>query len=312
MRTLAKPLVIGTRGSPLALVQTDIIVRHLRARYPDQEFVVEVRRFTTEGDRSQAQDVPLERLAGRGVFVKELEQALLDGSIDVAIHSLKDMTTEIPPGLVIAAVGEREDPRDVLVSRERVPLASLPPGARVGTSSPRRAAQIRALRPDLRFDPIRGNVDTRVRKVESGDYDATVLAAAGLVRLGIATRIDEYFSPDVCLPDPGQGALAVEARADDAHALRLLEPLNHAATRAAVIAERAFLAALGGGCQVPIACYGEVHDAGLLLRGLVASPDYAELVRAQVITSPLDPDTAGRDLARRILAAGAARFLTPP
>ncbi|MBI2886312.1 MAG: hydroxymethylbilane synthase [Chloroflexi bacterium] len=312
MSTTTRPLVVGTRGSPLALVQTQLVLDQLRKLHPHQEFVVEVRSISTEGDRTQAQDVPLQQLAGRGVFVKDLEVALLEGAIDLAVHSLKDMTSELQAGLVIAAVPEREDPRDVLVSQTGGRLDSLPEGARVGSSSPRRAAQLRALRPDLRFEPIRGNVDTRVRKVERGEYDAAVLAAAGLVRLGLADRIAEYFPSEVCLPDPGQGALAVEVRADDARVLTLLAPLNHPETWAAVTAERALLKALGGGCQVPIAAFGEATDGRLTLHGLVASPEDGGLIRS-VATGALDaPEALGQSLAESLLAKGARRFLALP
>lgn len=309
MNKSTKPLVVGTRGSPLALIQTDMIVQRLRELHPDQAIVVEVRHIVTEGDRSQTQDVPLLQIAGRGVFVKELETALLEGSIDLAVHSLKDMTSAMEPGLVIAAVGLREDPRDVLVSQRQLSFNALPQGARIGSSSPRRAAQLSAVRPDLRFEPIRGNVDTRVRKVEQGEYDAAVLAAAGLIRLGLADRITEYFSPDICLPDAGQGALAVETRADDARSQELLADLNHKPTWAAVTAERSLLRALGGGCQVPIAAFGEVQGAVLLLHGLVASSDYQQIIRSWEQGSPDDPEALGQALAAKLRAEGADHLL---
>jgi len=303
------PLVVGTRGSPLALIQTDMIVQRLRELHPGQEFVVEVRHFVTEGDRSQTTNVPLAQIAGRGVFVKELEAALLDGTIDLAVHSLKDMTSDLEPGLVIAAVGLREDPRDVLVSQRQLSLAALPLGARVGSSSPRRAAQLSALRPDLRFEPIRGNVDTRIHKVQQGEYDAAVLAAAGLIRLGLAEHITEYFSPDICLPDAGQGALAVETRADDIRSRELLAMLNHKPTWAAVTAERSLLRALGGGCQVPIAAFGEIQGDHLSLRGLVASGDYQQIIRSREQGSPDDPEGLGQALAAKLRAQGADHLL---
>lgn len=300
MSTTTRSLVVGTRRSPLAMIQTKIVLDQLKKLHPEQEFVVEVRSFSTEGDRTQAEDVPLDQLAGRGVFVKDLELALLDGSIDFAVHSLKDMTGDLQPGLAIAAVPAREDPRDVLVSRRHLPFGALPEGARIGSSSPRRAAQLKTIRPDLRFEPIRGNVDTRVRKVEQGDYDATVLAAAGLLRLGLADRIAEYFSPEVCLPDPGQGALAVEARADDQRVLALLAPLNHLETWAAVTAERALLRALGGGCQVPIAALGEVQGVQLVLQGLVASTSDGQLIRSSAQGPVEEPEALGAELAQKL------------
>lgn len=309
MKRTPKPLVVGTRGSPLALIQTNLILEQLTTLHPEEQFVVEVRSIVTEGDRTQAKDIPLEHLAGRGVFVKDLEWALLDKSIDLAVHSLKDMTSELESGLVIVAVGPREDPRDVLVSRDHLPLGALPKGARIGSSSPRRAAQLKAVRPDLRFEPIRGNVDTRVGKVERGEYDAAVLAAAGLIRLGLADRIAEYFAPAICLPDPGQGALAVEARAEDKKVLRLLAPLNHRPTWAAVTAERSLLQALGGGCQVPIAALGELQDQRLVLHGLVASADYTEIVRGSEQGSPEAPEALGEALAKKLRAMGAGSLL---
>lgn len=304
-----RPVKVGTRGSPLALVQTEMIVRQLRTLHPEQEFVVGLQSFVTEGDRTQAQNVPLASLAGRGVFVKDLEQALLTGAVDFAVHSLKDMTTDMESGLILAAVSEREDPRDVLVSRHGVSLMELPPNARVGTSSPRRAAQLSALRSDLRFEPIRGNVDTRVRKVDEGEYDATVLAAAGLLRLGQGHRITEYFSTDVCLPDPGQGALAIECRGDDDFVREIMASLNHQPTWQAVAAERALLHALGGGCQVPIAAYGEVDGSQLTLKGLVASDDYRDLVRGSLSGPAQDAERLGRALADQLRMQGADRIL---
>ena len=284
--TVTRTLIIGTRGSRLARIQTDIVVGLLPG------VLVEIRVVRTEGDRTQAQNTPLDQLP-RGVFVKELEAALLDGSIDLAVHSLKDMTTDQDPRLTVAAIPAREDPRDVLVGAR---LTDLPAGARVGTSSPRRTAQLRAIRPDLRFESIRGNVDTRVRKVEDGEYDAAVLAAAGLARLGLEDKIAEYFTPETCLPDPGQGALAVQVRASDKALIDLLAPLNHHPTRAAVTAERALLRELGGGCKVPIGAMGVVENGRLTLYGVI------ENVRASVSGPADDPEGTGvalaRDLAR--------------
>ena len=306
---MTKPLMVGTRGSPLARIQTDLVLGRLRSLHPGREFAVEVRSITTEGDRSQAQEVPLQQIAGRGVFVKDLEWALLEGSIDLAVHSLKDMTTSVEPGLIIAAVLEREDPRDVLVSRGNLSLHALPERARVGSSSPRRAAQLAALRPDLRFESIRGNVDTRVRKVQEGEYDAVVLAAAGLIRLGLTDCIAEYFSPQVCLPDPGQGAMAVEVRAGDRETLRLLAPVNHGPTWAAVTAERAMLLTLGGGCQVPIAAYAALQDGDLVLHGLVASADHRQIIRGSERGSPEAPEALGEALAGKLRTMGAEPIL---
>ena len=301
MASAVRPLVVGTRGSALARIQTDLVLTSLRRHHPDIALVVRV--FRTEGDRTQSQNIPLATLAGRGVFVKELELALAAGAIDMAIHSLKDITTAVEPGLTIAAVSEREDPRDVLVAREVQTLSQLPEGARVGSSSPRRAAQLAVLRPDLRFEPIRGNVDTRIRKVDDGEYDAAVLAAAGLIRLGLAHRVTEYFSPDLCLPDPGQGALAVEVRADDTEVVALLSVIDHAATRAAVTAERALLEAMGGGCEVPIGAFGEAANDRLRLRGVIARPD-GRLLHASAEGDLADPNGLGRRVAKALAGQG--------
>lgn len=321
--TATRALVVGTRGSRLARIQTDIVLGLLTDGAPASGGPVhmgggaratfEVKVLRTEGDRTQAQNTPLDQLP-RGVFVKELEAALLEGSIDLAVHSLKDMTTVLDPGLAIAAIPEREDPRDVLVSRRGRKLKDLSEGACVGTSSPRRAAQLKALRSDVRFESIRGNVDTRVRKVDDGEYDAAVLAAAGLARLGLADRIAQYFEPDECLPDPGQGALAVQVRAEDRALIELLAPLNHRPTWAAVTAERALMRELGGGCKVPIGALAEVETGGetLLLRGLVASPGSSEVVRSTIRGPVGEPEAAGKMLADLMRKRGADRLLEQP
>jgi hydroxymethylbilane synthase len=285
-------IVIGTRASQLALWQTNWVAQKLTALSPEVEIIVQT--ITTKGDTQT--DALLPQIGDKGLFTREIEAALLAGQIHLAVHSLKDLPTEttarvIPSGakqspsrdleiassrkpllvmtsrLILAAISEREDARDVLVSHLKVGLDHLPHGARVGTSSLRRAAQLRAYRPDLQIVNLRGNVDTRLRKAGTEECDAIVLAAAGILRLGYADRITEYLSLDVMLPAVGQGALAVQARANDAATLELLKPLDHAPTRAAATAERAFLRALGGGCQVPIAAYGETRGSTLHLRG---------------------------------------------
>ncbi len=301
-------LVVGTRNSPLARTQTDLVIQLLHERYPEP-LEIEVRPITTEGDRSQPAETPLQQLAGQGIFVKELERALLDGTIDVAVHSLKDMTTAAEAGLVVAAIPLREDPRDVLIAREGATLSQLPLNARVGSSSLRRAAQLAQPRPDLSFAPIRGNVDTRARKVAQGDYDATILAAAGLLRLGLQGLITEYFSPQVCLPDPGQGALAVQVRADDTPTLDLVTLLDDAPSRTAVTAERAFLEALGGGCQAPVGALATQEGATLTLQGMIATPNGSGLIRSIVVGVADAPEALGRELASKLLALGAGRFL---
>jgi len=315
--TATRTLIIGTRGSRLAQIQTDLVLRLLKhgAQSPPPAapsstwgLAFEVRTIRTLGDRTQAEGIPLAGLP-RGVFVKDLESALLAGSIDLAVHSLKDMTTSIDPRLTIAAVPQREDPRDVLVSRSRQALRELPAGARIGTGSPRRAAQLRAVRADLRFESIRGNVDTRVHKVDNGEYDGAILAAAGLARLGLAGRIAEYFDPQVCLPDPGQGALAVQVRAGDHELIDLLAPLNHAPTRAAVTAERALLRELGGGCKVPIGALAQAQGEDMILHGLVASPDSSEIIRCSAKGPVKEPESLGAACAQLLRQRGAGRLL---
>lgn len=259
-------LFLGTRGSRLALRQAEIVIDALRRAAPEVE--VETRVVRTEGDRRPA--APLAEIGGRGVFVKEIEQQLLAGGVDIAVHSLKDMPAATPAGLVLGAVLRRGDVRDALVSRGRQPLSGLPPGARIGTDSRRRAAQLRALRADLQPVAIRGNVETRLRKVEAGEYDAVVLAAAGLERLGLLDRASQLFSVEEMLPAPGQGAIAVECREDDADVSGLLARIDDADTRLAVSAERSFLARLGAGCRLPVGAYAEVTEGQLSLRGMLA------------------------------------------
>jgi hydroxymethylbilane synthase len=253
--------------------------------------------------------VPLFEAGGVGLFVKELESALQSGEVDLAVHSLKDMPGQLPAGLEIAAVPEREDPRDVLVSRLNLPLAELPAGARVGTSSRRRAAQLLSARPDLVIVNLRGNVDTRLRRAQSEPYDAIVLAAAGLIRLGHADRITETLPPEVMLPAVGQGALAVEVRTADERTRGLVAALGHSTTRCAVTAERSFLGRLGGGCHVPIAAYAVVERDDLWLRGLVSSVDGQVTVRGERRGRMIDLEAVGSDLAEELLGKGAAELL---
>ena len=271
---MAKAIIAGSRASTLALAQSRLVIAALENRFPDQIF--EIKNISTRGDR--VLDRSLSEIGGKGVFVKEIEEALLAGQIDLAVHSCKDLPTEQPAGLAIGAILEREDPRDVLVSREGRPLADLAAGARVGTSSPRRAAQLKAMRPDLQVADIRGNVDTRLRKLDEGQYDAIVLAAAGLSRLGLSDRACEFLDPAVFLPAPAQGALAVETRASDARTGALVASLDHFATRLVVDAERAFLRALGGGCSLPMGAYATVSGDSLAVSGVLA--DGGRLLRS--------------------------------
>jgi hydroxymethylbilane synthase len=289
-------MIIGSRGSQLALWQA----RWIQARLPGSEIVV----IKTTGDRITAPALP--EVSVKGMFTKEIEEALLDGRIDVAVHSLKDLPTEIDPRLTLAAIPPREEVRDALLGHT---LASLPGGARVGTSSLRRASQLLHLRPDLQVENIRGNVDTRLRKLEAGRYDALVLAAAGLRRLGLGHRIAELLDPEVMCPAIGQGALAVEARTDDPATRAALAPLEDHAARTAVTAERALLAALGGGCRVPIGGTARITNGRLHLAGLVASPDGTRLVRVGLEGPISDPAELGRRAAAALLAQGAHQLL---
>ncbi len=289
-------MIIGTRGSQLALWQA----RWVQSQIEDAGLLI----IKTSGDRITAAALP--EVGGKGLFTKEIEEALLDGRADVAVHSLKDLPTEMDPRLVIAAVPSREDVRDALVGYT---VATLPLGARVGTGSPRRAAQLRHIRPDLAVESIRGNVDTRLRKLDEGQYDAIVLAAAGLRRLGLADRIAEYLSPKIMCPAVGQGALGIQCRAGDSETIRRLMALDDAGTRAEVAAERALLAELGGGCRVPIGGSARIEGGTLRLTAVVASPDGGRLVRAAVEGSVLDPEALGREAARDLLARGAAQIL---
>lgn len=298
-----RTIIVGTRGSQLALTQTGLVVQALRACHPDRSF--EVRTIRTAGDQSRAS---LSEIGGRGVFVIELEQALLSSEIDVAVHSLKDLPVEQTQGLAIAATPPREDTRDALISRTGARLLDLPPGATVGTGSPRRACQVLALRPDLRIADIRGNVDTRIRKVREGEYDAVVLAAAGLSRLGWLDRATEIFEHDTMLPAVGQGALAVQVRDADPETAELVSALDDAATRTAVTAERAFERRLGGGCHAAIAALGELSGRTLHLRGLVGAAD-GRTIRAEGDGPIADAEALGTRLAERLIGEGAAALL---
>ncbi len=297
---------IGSRASALALRQTEMAVAALKRSHPGVTF--EVVQFTTKGDRDL--DHPLPEIGGKGVFTEELERSLLAGEIAVAVHSLKDLPTEQSAGLEVAAVLERADPGDVLVSRSKKTLAELPPSPGIGTSSTRRAAQIAALRPDERLLELRGNVPTRVKKALAADgpYDAIVLAAAGLDRLGLSPAISERLSPDRLLPAPGQGAIALQCRAKDPVA-RLVAAVNHEPTWAAVTAERAFLAGLEGGCAAPVGAYAHLDGGKLVLHGLVASGNGEKVLRFETSGAPSAAESLGRALAERALAAGAAELM---
>ena len=297
-------VVAGSRTSPLSFAQNEEILAPLRKFHPGIEFAVVP--MSTRGDR--AKDAPLLSM-GRGMFVKEIELALLRGDIDFAVHSAKDVPSEVPEGLTLAAIGERRDPRDVLVNRWGATFDALPPGARLGTSSPRRIAQLSARRSDIEFLPIRGNVGTRLDKARSGDYDGVVLAAAGLQRLNREDEIAEYLPTVWCTPDAGQGALAVEARSGDAPVLAVLAAAHHEASGIAVTVERAFLAGIGGGCTVPVAAYATLEDRRLHISAMAALPDGTEMYRAQITGDASDPESAGRDAAKALLRQGAAEII---
>lgn len=293
-------LTIGSRGSQLALWQAHWIQARLEKL--EQESRIEI--IKTTGDKIT--DVALSQVGSKGLFTKEIEEALMAGAIDLAVHSLKDMPTELPDGLTLAAIPEREDPRDALIGRAFEDLA---PGARVGTGSLRRAAQLRALRPDLQIEDIRGNVDTRLRKLDEGRYDAIVLASAGLRRLGWENRITELFNPSVMCPAVGQGALAVETRDDGGAGFLAARQLEHPETRARITAERSVLAALGGGCQAPMGAHAYVDGEMLVVIALIVSPDGKRVVR-QGKQGPVGEAAAiGRELAEHLLAAGGKEIL---
>ncbi len=297
---------VATRGSLLALTQTGMVVDRLREMNPGVEF--ELQTFKTVGDK--VLDVALSQIGGKGLFTKELEDALLDGRADLAVHSLKDMPTELPSGLVLGCIPEREDPRDVVITPDGKRFEELPEGALVGTSSLRRVAQLRAQRPDLQYVPIRGNVDTRLRKMEEGQVAALVMAAAGLHRAGFAARITEYLDVEYCLPAPGQGALAIEIRETDSRIGQVVGRIHDTATALEVMAERSLLARLEGGCQVPIGAHA-VYDGGLLhLEGLIASPDGAKVIRYEAEADAGRARSLGVQVAEWLLAHGGEEILS--
>ena len=297
--------MLGTRGSKLAVQQSEWVQAQLRKLAP--HVTVTLQRIQTSGDKIL--DVPLAQIGGKGLFVKEIEEALLSGEIDLAVHSMKDVPTELPEGLAILCVPPREDPRDALISREGLVFNDLPRGARIGTSSLRRQSQLLHARPDLTIAMLRGNLDTRLRKLREGQFDAIVLAAAGLRRLAWAHEITEYLAPQISLPAIGQGALGIEGRRDDLFIRSLLSGLNHASSMTAVLAERALLHRLQGGCQVPIAAHATVTGTGVRLEGLVASVDGKELFRETADGTIEDPESIGIQLAEQLLARGGDRIL---
>ena len=324
MSSLSSHIIIGTRGSALSRWQTGWVQQRLQAAWPG--LICEIQYVTTAGDRDP--EAPLPEIGGKGLFTGELENALRGDEVDLAVHSLKDLPVEASPGLTLGAICEREDARDVLAARKSEPLMDLPSGARVGTSSLRRKAQLLAARPDLEVLPMRGNVDTRLRKLREGHYEAIALAAAGLLRLKLEDAITEYLPFDVMLPAPGQGAMAAQCRAGDARILELLAPLDDPDSRQTTSAERAFLKALGGGCATPVAAYAHLSPSpdhasrsgsgegaggwgrGLLhLTGLVASLDGRQIIRVSGHGPGSDAEALGRRLAEQALAEGAGELL---
>lgn len=302
---MRKKIVIGTRSSKLALWQAGFVAECLKKEYPGLE--VEMKLMTTKGDKIL--DAPLAKIGGKGLFTKELEQEMLEGGIDLAVHSLKDMPTEVPKGLVIAAITKRADPGDAVVSLKYGHFADLPEGAKVGTSSLRRKAQLLHARPDLNIQDLRGNVNTRLRKLEEENFDAIVLAVAGLTRLGFKDRIAEVMPREIMLPAVGQGALAIEARGDDAEILEMLAFLNDEDMVACAKGERAFLAKVEGGCQVPVGVYGSVEQDELQLEAVIASLDGARLYRDKITGAKAEAEKHGGELAEKLLAAGGLEIM---
>jgi hydroxymethylbilane synthase len=310
-----RKIIVGTRQSALALTQTGQVVEKLQQICVEQGLDVqfEIRKIVTKGD--QILDVTLSKVGGKGLFVKEIEGALLDGVIDIAVHSMKDMPFELPEGLVIGAIPEREDPRDALIMRSGSSLDDLKQGAIVGTSSLRRSSQLQHARPDLVIESIRGNIDSRLRKLEEGSFDAIVLAAAGLHRMGWKDRITSYLPPEQCLPAVGQGALCIECRGGDAFILDLLSRFQHEPTALAVRAERRFLGSLNGGCQVPLGAYasavpdsgGAIAGAPLRLTAVVGSADGRQLLKETRIGA--SPEALGLEVAEALIARGADQLV---
>jgi len=298
-------LRIATRESALALWQANYVKDKLEQAHPELNVVLVP--MTTKGD--QILDTPLAKIGGKALFVKELEVAMLENRADIAVHSMKDVPVEFPEGLMLHTICEREDPRDAFVSNKFDDIDSLPEGAVVGTSSLRRQCQIRALRPDLNIKDLRGNVNTRLRKLDEGQYDAIILAAAGLIRLEMPERIKQYLPSELLLPANGQGAVGIECRVDDEQVQQWLSVLEHSETRARVLSERAMNRGLEGGCQVPIGSYAEVENGILFLRGLVGSTDGKQIIRGDIAGPVADGEGLGKELAEYLLSQGADKIL---
>ncbi len=298
---MRKEIRIGTRASALALWQAEWVKSELEKKYPGMR--VSLTKIKTTGDKIL--DVPLAKVGGKGLFVKEIEEAMLRQEIDIAVHSMKDVPTFFPDGLHLSCITKREDPRDALLSRNKVMFKDLPKGAKVGTSSLRRQAQLMHIRPDFAIEQLRGNVDTRLRKLKEGQYDAIILAAAGVKRLGLAENVTEYIDTEISLPAIGQGALGIECRVDDRELNDLIAFFNHADSRVCVTGERALLRRLEGGCQVPIACYGQIKDGKLSLAGLVGSVDGRQIIKESIEGPQSEAERLGVTLAESLLKRGA-------
>ena len=296
---------VGTRGSKLALAQANSVVENIKKTAP--EITAEMIVIKTSGDIMQ--DISLLQIGGQGVFVKEIEEALLSGSIDLAVHSMKDVPGEAPAGLIFAAILPREDVRDILVSRGNIKMEFMPKGAKIGTGSLRRGAQIKAMLPDVEIVPLRGNIDTRLKKIETENLTGVILAAAGMKRLGYVQRIAQYLPIELMLPAVGQGALGLQIRKTDSELLKVLSKLNHPPTATEVTAERSYLRALGGGCRLPIAAYGLIEGQRLTLQGLVAAPNGTSVIRDKVWGALDEAEELGKKLANMIMEKGGKQLL---
>tara|TARA_R110000824_G_scaffold336_9_gene2210 strand:+ start:9060 stop:9989 length:930 start_codon:yes stop_codon:yes gene_type:complete len=300
-----KVIRIATRQSPLALWQAEYVKANLERLHPGLK--AELLPMTTRGDNIL--DAPLAKIGGKGLFIKELELAMLEGKADIAVHSMKDVPMEFPEGLGLAVICEREDYRDAFVSNTYADFYALPENALVGSSSLRRQCQLKAARPDIRIKDLRGNVNTRLKKLDAGEYDAIILAAAGLIRLGMEERIREYLEPSLCLPAGGQGAVGIECRMDDLEILKLLSVLNHKQSAICVRAERAMNARLNGGCQVPIACLAQLQGDTLSLRGIVGEVQGKQILKSELSGKAENAEELGLEVAERLLEQGAQRLL---
>ncbi|MDF2546282.1 MAG: hydroxymethylbilane synthase [Anaerosolibacter sp.] len=299
-------IIVGSRASELALTQTRWVIQCLKEKFPHIDFeIVEIK---TIGDKIL--DKTLDKIGGKGLFVKEIETALLQGEIDMAVHSMKDVPTEMTEDLMIGAITEREDIRDVLISKNGLKIAELPLGARIGTSSLRRAAQLLNFRPDLQIEPIRGNIATRMKKIEQLDLDGVILAAAGILRMGWHDRITEYLSTDICIPAVGQGALGIQVRSGDQETIELVRSINDPEVAFCVNAERSFMRELKGGCHVPIGAYAWMEGDNLRMKTVVSAPDGKEQIKLEEASHPKDGEILGVDMAVKSLKEGAQEILT--